>query len=138
MTYDYDRRVATDGTDRSTHSTIVEYAVQEMIKKKIPPETAAKTTAKKHSGSENIFFGPGMTLIDPRPLTEALYDRLVGEVIKSIPRMKPGMGHFALDGVVQRFYGWPPKPFVKKVRAKLKELVTRRVGGDPFPNDDRS
>lgn len=131
--YDYDRRTAS--SDRSTHPTVVEYAMQEIMKKKVAPETAAKTTAVKHSGSENMFFGPGVSTIEPRVLTEAIYERFVDLVTQSLPRVKEGMGHFALDGALQTYYGWPLRPAAKKARVKIKNLVIRRLGKDPFPND---
>lgn len=115
--------------DRSTHPTVVEYAVQTMMKGKTP-ENAAKDTAKKFSGSENMFFGPGISKIDPKTLSEALWVRLVQFTVSAMGRIKPGMEHFALGGTIQHFHQGT------RVRAELKKRVITELGGDPFPNDD--
>lgn len=114
--------------DRSEHPTVVEYGVQEMFKRK-SPRAAAESTAKRLSGFENMFLGPGVAMIDPRKLEEALWTRLVDLVLSSMEKIKPGMGHFALDGVLDQFRQG------KRVRSELKSRVIQRVGFDPFPND---
>lgn len=124
------KRFAAEGTDRSDNPTVVEYAAQTMLKGK-SPSAAAKDTAKKHNGSENMFFGPGVSLIDPKKLENALWDRLIDLVIKNMGKMKEGMGHFALDGTIQQFSQKSP------VRAELKKRVIKRLGHDPFVNDDK-
>lgn len=119
---------STQTEDRSTHPTVIEYAVQTLFKGK-SPEVAAKDTAKKLSGSENMFFGPGVSLIDPKKLAEALWGRLVSFTIQGMKKIKPGMEHFALDGTVQHFRQAP------RIRTELKNRVTKALGGEPFPND---
>jgi len=129
--YNYDRRTAADeGTDRSTNPTVVEYAAQTMMKGK-SPAAAAKDTAKKFDGFENMFFGPGIARVDAKVLEEALWERLVDFVIKNMAKMKEGMGHFALDGTMDHFKQKPP------VRREVKKRITAKLGGNPFPNDDR-
>lgn len=118
--------------DRSTNPTIVEYAVQTMLKKRKDPAFAAKDTAQKHSGTENMFFGPGITHIDAGKLEDAIWDRMVDIVVKNIPKMREGVEHFALDGTMQQF-----NQKKIKVRAELKKRVVRRLGRDPFKNDDK-
>jgi len=119
---------ATSRTDRSTHDTVVEYAVRTMMKGK-SPTSAAKDTVKKLSGSENMFFGPGITLIDPKTLEGALWDRMVKFTVDRVHRIKPGMEHYALDGTIQHFNQAPG------LRAELKKRVLAKAG-NLFPNDD--
>lgn len=114
-----------EGIDRSTHPTIVEYGVQEMFKNK-SVKAAARSTAKKHSGYENMFFGPGVTLIDPAVLEDALWDRLADFTIKRIPNMKQGKEHYALEGTLQHF---KQKQSALPV---LKARVVAKLGHDPF------
>ena len=63
---------AGDGTDQSTEPNVVEYAVQSMFKGQTLVG-AARSTARKLSGHQNMFLGPGVTLVDPKKL-----NRLVG------------------------------------------------------------
>ncbi len=116
-------------TDRSTHATVVEYAVREMMKGK-SPRVAAQATAKKHSGYENMFFGPGVTTIDASILEEQLWERLTNLTIKSMKNMREGFEHFALDGTLQHFAQ------KQSIRLPLKKRVIDRLGYDPFINDD--
>lgn len=127
--YNYDRRATSEGTDRSTHATVVEYAVRELFKRK-NPAAAAKITVAKLSGTENMFLGAGVTLVDPKKLEDALYDRMVESVIKGLSKVKEGMGHFALDGIVLDQFKQS-----KAVREKVKKLVQKELGKDPFPDD---
>ena len=113
------------GTDRSDHPNVVEYAVRSMFKGQTIVR-AAKSTAKKLSGSENMFFGSGVTVITPKRLEEALWSRLVGAVTAFLPKIKPGMEHFALDGVLQQFN----QPAT--MRVELKRRVVAELGNDPF------
>jgi hypothetical protein len=115
--------------DRSTNPTVVEYAVQTMFKGK-SPSVAAKDTAKKHHGTENRFFGPGKSEIDPKKLEDALWERLVDYTIAAIPRIKEGKEHFALDGTIDHFKQ------ARGVRKELKKRVVKKLGRDPFTNDD--
>ena len=118
-------------TDRSTHETVVEYAARTMMKGK-SPAVAAKDTAKKFSGYENMFFGPGVSYIDPQKLEEALWNRLSDFALTGAKRMRPGMEHFALDSTVQHFRQTPG------VRKKLKARIIELAGGaNLFPNDDK-
>lgn len=117
--------------DHSRDATVVEYAVQEMMKGK-SPAAAARATAKKLNGASNIFIGGAQSnvSIDPAELEDALWDRLVGFTTVSIPRLKAGKEHYALGGTLQHFSQKP------KLRAELKERVVRALGADPFPQDD--
>ena len=115
-----------ESTDRSTHPTVVEYAVQTMIKRGAGPAAAAKDTVKKLSGYENLFLGPGVSIIEPLPLESALWDRLVDFTINGIQKIKPGFEHYALDGTVSHFRQRP------SVRPKLKEAVIDKLGTNPF------
>lgn len=115
--------------DRSTHPTVVEYAIQTMFKGK-SPSAAAKDTVKKHHGTENMFFGPGKSEIDARKLEDAIWDRLVDYTIAAIHRVKEGKEHFALDGTIDHFKQ------AKGVRKELKKRVIKKLGKDPFTNDD--
>jgi hypothetical protein len=121
--------MATESTDRSTHPTVVEYAVQTMIKRGYGPAAAAKDTVKRLSGYENIFFGPGVTTIEPLALESALWQRLADFTIHSIQKIKPGFEHYALDGTINHFHQRP------SVRSKLKDAVIDKLGSDPFPSE---
>lgn len=119
-----------DGEDKSNNPTVVEYGVREMMKGK-NPTAAAKTTATKLSGSENLLLGSGVVYVDPKKLEEALWLRLVIFTIDGMERIKKGMEHFALDGTIQNFQQKP------KIRAMLKSRVIKYLGENPFINDDR-
>ena len=123
-------RPAGTGTDRSTHPNVVEYAVQSLFKGK-SPKSAAQHTAKKHSGSENFFFGPGVTTIDATLLEDAVWERLVDFAIKGVKSFKAGKEHYALDGTLQHFKQKPA------LRTQLKQRVIQRLGHDPFSQDDK-
>lgn len=133
------QRVATrfandiEGTDRSDHPNVVEYAVQYLFKGK-SIKIAAKLTADKLSGFSNMFFGPGITLIDPKKLEDAVWGRLVDKVVKGVKAgtFREGMEHYALDGTLQQFGQKGPV-----ARKELKKRVIKEMGRDPFPGDDK-
>jgi hypothetical protein len=114
--------------DRSTHSNVVEYAVQYLFKNKTP-KAAAAATAKKLSGGSNMFLGvhpPDVVTIDAGQLEEALWDRIVDFAIKGIARIKADKAHYALDGALQHFHQKPT------LRPELKRRVIAKLGRDPF------
>ena len=116
------------GKDRSTHSTVVEYAVQHLFKGKTP-KAAAAATAKKLSGGSNMLLGvhpPDVVKIDPRQLEDALWDRIIGIVLKGISSFKPDKAHWALDSAINHFRQKPAQ------RPELKRRVIARLGRDPF------
>ena len=116
------------GQDRSTHPTVVEYAVQELFKGK-SPRKAAEVTAKKLSGAPNMFLGvhpPDVVKIDSRALEEATWNRIVDVAIKGVASFKPDKAHWALDGAISHFHQRPTQ------RAELKRRVIDRLGRDPF------
>ena len=121
------------GHDRSDSPTVVEYAVQDLFKGRTP-KAAANATAKKLSGHENFFLGPGVTVIDPKKLEAALWDRMAEYASKSAVKFKPEKNHYALGGTLS-FYKQPVKP---EVRSRLKQLVIEKLGHDPFLQDDGS
>jgi hypothetical protein len=118
-------------TDRSTHPTVVEYAVQTMIQKHYGPAAAAKDTAKRLSGHENMFLGSGITTVDPVLIEAALWDRVVDYTIRQIPKLREGKEHYALDFAVQQYSQKP------SVRAKIKAAVIAKLGRNPFVSDDQ-
>lgn len=116
------------GKDRSTYSTVVEYAVQYLFKNKTP-KAAATATAKKLSGGSNMLLGvhpPDVVKIDARKLEEAVWDRIVDFALKGVASFKPDKAHWALDGAVQHFRQKPAR------RPELKRRVIARLGRDPF------
>jgi hypothetical protein len=116
------------GKDRSTHANVIEYAVQDLFKGK-SIKKAAENTAKKLSGGPNMFLGvhpPDVVKIDPTQLEEALWGRLVDDVIKSLAIFRPDKAHWTLDSVIQKFKQRPT------VRKELKRRVIERLGRDPF------
>ncbi len=128
--------LARGGTDRSTSETVIEYAVQDLMKGK-SPAAAAGRAARRLSGGENMFLGPGVSVIDPARLETALWDRLAERVVKSLRHYAVGKEHYALEGTLHYFnqikLGELPKP---AVRAKLKALVVAKLGRDPFIHDE--
>lgn len=119
-------------TNASKEFATVEYAVRDMFKGH-SLASAAKRTAKKFDGYENMFLGPGVIHVDESELEEALWDRMIYRTIEGVRRMRDGFEHFALDGTVA-FY---KQTRFKKMRAELKERVIARFGHDPFTNDDK-
>ena len=116
------------GKDQSTHGTVIDYAVQELFKGK-SIKKAAEITTKKLAGAPNMFLGvhpPDVVKIDPAQLEEALWARLVDDVIKSIAIFKPDKAHWTLDSVIQKFKQRP------SMRKELKRRVIERLGRDPF------
>jgi hypothetical protein len=128
----------TSGEDRSTNPTVVEYAAIEMRKGK-SPLAAANRTAKKLSGGENMFLGPGVTVIDPKKLEGALWDRMAEDAAKGLVHFREGKEHYVLGGTLQ-FYKQAPFGGASKpaARSKLKALVIEKLGRDPFLSDDGS
>lgn len=106
--------------DRSTDPTVVEYAVRELFKNK-GPAAASRFTAKKLSGQENPFLGPGVTVIDPASLEGALWSRLVEHAVSGMAHMKPGFEHVAIGATVNQFY------LKKKDEEMLRRLVAERL-----------
>jgi hypothetical protein len=126
------------GHDRSSDPTVVEYAVQDLFKGK-SLKAAANHTAKKLSGHENMFLGPGVTVVDPKKLEAALWDRMAERAAKGVAKYAEDKNHFVLGGTLQFYmqtpFGQPDKPAMRK---RLKELVIEKLGRDPFLFDDGS
>jgi len=120
--------------DKSNDPTVVEYAVQEMMKGK-SPSTAAKNTAQRLSGGTNLFIGGGAVSveIDPKKLESALWDRLADVVAKSIPKYKEGKEHLAIQGTLFHFNQFKMgKPPPAKLVAELRKRVIAKMGRNPF------
>lgn len=116
------------GKDRSTHPTVVEYAVQNLFKNK-SPKAAAAATAKKLSGGPNMFLdvhAPDVVKIDVSQLESAVWERMVDYTLKGVASFKADKAHWALDGALQHFHQRP------NLRAELKRRVIERLGRDPF------
>lgn len=113
--------VASD-VDRSDDPTVVEYAIREVMKGK-SPAVAAKTTAKKLSGGQNMMIGPGVTIIDEAKLETAIWDRFAA--IAKNGMSKYGMSiEDAAGSAIQHFYGFNnveanEKKYLKSVLAAL-------------------
>jgi hypothetical protein len=114
--------------DKTDHPTVVEYGVQQMIKRGQDPLRAARETNKKLSGGTNLFLGNGIVAIDERRLAELLWQRLVDRVVESLAGIREGKENYALDGVVQHFRQ------SSKTRKELAKRVVRHLGRDPFPS----
>ena len=127
----YDKAIASihgASTDRSDNETVVEYGVQDLFKGK-SPKAAANFTAKKLSGTENLFLGPGISRINPIKLENNLWKRMAEFVIKGIPNVRTNYEHYVLDGAIQQYNQKP------NVRAKLKKTVIEIMGKNPFTHD---
>jgi hypothetical protein len=120
--------LAAGGTDRSNHETVVEYGVQMLFKGK-NPKNAASATTKKLSGTENIFLGPGLSIVNANKLEENLWERLIDFASSGMKKMKAGFEHYSIDGTLQHFNQKPD------LRSKLKEKIIAKLGHDPFVND---
>ena len=90
--------------DHSHNDTVVEYAVRYLFKGKSVAR-AAQETARKLSGSTNLFIGGGVeeVVIDPSRLEDAIWARLVEQARKNLARVRPGAEDFAIGGVVDYF-----------------------------------
>lgn len=114
--------------DKTAHATVVEYAVRFLFKGKTPL-AAAKATAKKLGGAENMFLGSGIAAIDPERLADLIWDRLVEFAISGIKHMSEGKEHFALDGTIAHFNQ------KDGIRSTLKAKVIAQLNRDPFTQD---
>lgn len=131
------RKIASEDievVDKSTHPTVLDYAVVYMQKGK-SPSVAAKLTAEKLSGGTNYFLGNGVVSIDPKVLEDALWDRMANDVITAMPKFKEGKEDFALGGTLD-LYGQakgPMRTINPKQEAELRKRVVKKLGRDPFP-----
>jgi len=116
--------VPTGHVDRTDHPTVVEYGVQEMMKRK-SPLTAARNTAKKLSGYPNMLLGAPAdpVYIDPRRLEQLLFDRIVEQAQKNVRDFKPGAEDMAIGAAIDLFR--QGKAVEKKVRKVLKVASDR-------------
>lgn len=95
-----------EALDQSTDDVVVEYAVQELMKRKTTTVAkAAAATAEKLSGGTNLFIGGGVDIvkIDVAKLEAALWDRIVAKVRGYLSRMTPGSEDFAIGGAVDLY-----------------------------------
>jgi hypothetical protein len=99
--------------DKSNHPTVVEYAVRDLFKGK-SPAAAARFTAKKLSGSENLFLGSGVVDIDPKVLEDNLWERMAASAVSAIPHLKPGLAEGEWVGL---------KESVVRIRKMLASLM---------------
>lgn len=121
-------------TDRSTNPNVVEYARRTLTsgkRKRMSPKLAAEDTAKKFSGFENMFFGPGITLIDAKVLEDALWDQMVDKTI-AIARDQKEPQYAAMStlqgmGLMDASFKVDPK-----LESELKKRTIAKLGTDPF------
>ncbi len=95
-----------EALDSSTNEVVVEYAVQELMKRKTTTVArAAAATAEKLGGAPNLFIGGGSDVvkIDADKLEAALWGRIVAKVRDYLSRMKPGSEEFAIGGAVDLY-----------------------------------
>lgn len=120
----------------STDKTVVEYAMQSVLKGR-SVATAAKATAKKLSGGTNYFIGGGgaVVSIDPKKLEEALWERIVDQCLKWLPDMVGreddvfSTAAIRYEQVSSPESGWKPnEKFVKELRKR----IIMRLGHDLF------
>lgn len=111
--------------DRSTDHTVVEYAMREVFKGKTP-RLAARATAKKLAGGENMFIGQGTIAIDEAKLEAAIWDRFLDKVKSG--RARGWTNEEAADSALQTLIpGWDDK--TTAFRAKLLPDLVKRVKG---------
>jgi len=118
------------GIDRSVNPTVIQYAIQSMLKGK-SVSAAAKYTAKKLSGKDNFFIGTGISIINATTLEAALLDYMADEVIKNLKTLKEGQEYTALISVLNTFNQ------DEKVGKQLKGVVTKKLGSNPWKTDER-
>ena len=133
---DRPKQILPKAMDQSNNPTVVEYAVQYMMRGK-SIATAVKNTVEKLHSHENMLIGPGITLIDASKLETALWNRLVDDTIKHLGTYtKP---HFSLDATLNHFNqvknGEASSKKALTLRKKLKSLVVKKMGRNPFPDD---
>lgn len=105
--------------DKSEHPTVIEYAVQEMFKKK-SPRAAARATAKKLAGSENLFLGGGVVEIDATRLEQALWQRLADHTLQMRQHYREGIPLlYIAEGTAQHF----------KQKPGIAAEIVRRIEG---------
>lgn len=116
-------RAVANPADRSTHGSVVTYAMQEVWKGK-SPATAAKYTAKKLSGGPNMFLGSPTedVHVDPKVLEEAIWNYLATEWA---PKMTQGPQGVEGAVLTWKFYDpmKPPRP--DKDVETFRKRVTR-------------
>jgi hypothetical protein len=125
--------------DKSTHPTVVQYALEFMKKGKTIP-VAAKLTAERLSGGTNVFLGNGIVSIDAKVLEEAIWDKIVEETIRAMKSYKPEKQDMAIGGTLQMF-GQAKGPMMKinpKLEAELRKRVIKKLGHDPFVHTART
>jgi len=110
----------TKSVDKSSNPTVVQYAIQGMIKRGSSVAAAAKRTSERLSGGSNMFLGAPTDIvsIDSKKLEIALWDYLVDHVIKAIDHIKPGKEDFALGGARNTF---------NQKSAKFEDELRKRV-----------
>lgn len=120
--------------NESVDPTVLEYAVQEMMKGK-SPATAAKNTAKKLSGGTNVFIGGGSQVeIDVKALESAIWDRVADRCVVILTKhTKPGQEQSALAATAFYYKQMDiTEPAPPKFVAELRKRVAARLGRDPF------
>jgi hypothetical protein len=108
--------------DKTDHPTVVEYGVREMFKHK-SPRAAARSTAKKLSGSENLFLGPGVVAIDADRLEQNLWRRLVENTVEMRGRFRPDVSLlFVAESTASHFNQKPAvaEEIVRKIEAGVR------------------
>ena len=81
-------------------SNAIEYVTRDLFKGK-SLKAAANSFVKKFSGQENAFVGE--VKFSANELVEAVVRDKAKTAIASAERLKPGMGHIALEATAQRF-----------------------------------
>jgi hypothetical protein len=104
------------------NSTVIQYALQEMMKKRVSPQVAAKRTATKLNGGTNMFIDPSNpTDIDPKKLEQNIWDYLVDKAVSLLPRVR--VDNDSYDYPV----GATAQTFSQQSNAKFKDELTKRV-----------
>jgi hypothetical protein len=121
--------------DHSSDPTVLEYAMQTIQKGK-SPSAAAKSTAKKLSGTSNLFIGgSGQVSIDPKKLEAAIWERMVAQVIKwGVTGKDPSSSLISAANYYKQMPDWTPgwKPLETKYVLELRKKVVEKLGHDPF------
>lgn len=121
--------------DKTTHPSVVEYAMISVLKGK-SPAAAAKQAVTKLAGRTNLFLGPGRVAIDADRLEEQLYKRMADSVVASIKQHPPRPDRdVSILGHIGRFFPRPGSAIPQRAYAQIHQHIVEQLGRDPFVED---
>lgn len=114
--------------ERHNDPTVLEYAKQQLITHNKSIAVAAKTTAAKLHGGENMMIGPGVSHIDPKKLERSIIEELHAHA-------SPKGEHMANSWGTQHHFNLSDKDLAKVAAHKADVPVAKsRVRNGPSGN----